>query len=343
LLDCNLLREAELKKFAQVPIYQGEECLVDITATPADSPSLMQNEQLRRKKRLMEIIEHGLPPFPHTVVELTAVLSSPSADVRKAAKLIRTDPSLSAHVLRLCNSPLFALRSRVIGIEQAAALLGTDRLRSIAMTGSLVDFAECGLPKDQVNAFWKHSFLAALLSEHLAKYRAYPEKEQAYIAGLLHDIGQVPHWMLAAEEKAKKQAAPPENWPDNTSIERDHFGMDHCEIGSRMARSWNFMPSFIDVLVSHHEPEQAQHDPYLVQIIAAVEHFLLAKAEASPADGDTLPSPDQPQQREASPEATWQPFADADWHVISEHLENEYHRLLPLVERGVASVTGGAN
>lgn len=67
--------------------------------------------------------------------------------MKKAAKLIRTDPSLSAQVLRMCNSPMFGLRSRVIGIEQAANLLGADRLRTIALTTSLVDFAGQGLQR----------------------------------------------------------------------------------------------------------------------------------------------------------------------------------------------------
>jgi HD-like signal output (HDOD) protein len=146
-------------------------------ALPVDSPSLALNEQGRRQRRLLEILNEGLPPFPHTLLELTAILSSPSADVKKAAKLIRTDPSLSAQVLRMCNSPLFGLRSRVISIEQASTLLGADRLRTLALTTSMVDFAGHGLPREQVTSFWHHSFLAALLSEHLAKRREYREKE----------------------------------------------------------------------------------------------------------------------------------------------------------------------
>lgn len=106
-----------------------------------DSPRPAHDEQDRRQKRLLEIVNAGLPPFPHTILELTAILSGPSADVKKAAKLIRTDPNLSAQVLRMCNSPLFSLRSRVISIAQAATLLGADRLRTLALTTSMVDFA----------------------------------------------------------------------------------------------------------------------------------------------------------------------------------------------------------
>jgi len=321
---------------------------VDIrAASPVDSASLPLNERFRRQKRLLEIINEGLPPFPHTALQLTAILSGPSADVKKAAKLIRTDPSLSARVLRMCNSSLFSLRSRVISIEQAAILLGTNRLRTLTLTTSMVNFAGSGLPPERATSFWKHNFLAAMLSEHLAKRSDYPETEQAYIAGLIHDIGQVALWMLTCEERAQKKTAPPENWFDNTSVECDYFGIDHCDIGSSMASGWNFMPSFIDVLINHHQPEQARHDPYLVKIVGAVEHFLLTRVEAEPSQSKV---PEPPTDRLASeisrsqfPERSRQPYDESEWQGIAQDLDIEYNRLLPLVEGGVTSVLAGAN
>jgi HD-like signal output (HDOD) protein len=286
-------------------------------------------------------------------MELTAVLSGPSADIKKAGKLIRTDPSLSAQVLRLCNSPMFGLRSRVISIEQATMLVGMERLRSIAMACSLVSYSGYGLPADQVTNFWEHSFLAGMLSEHLAKQTEYCEKEQAYIAGLLHDIGQIPQWMLAVEERAKQKNAADDDWIDNISIERDHFGMDHCEIGRSMALTWNFMPSFIDVLGHHHEPEDAQHDPNLVQIIATIEHFLLHKVEAENAAAENLaaqnashPAEGESQREDSKTEFAQielPVFANIDPPTLVTTLETEYERLLPLVRAGLITTVGGTH
>jgi len=253
-------------------------------------PALALDEQIRRQKRLQEIVNKGLPPFPHTVLELTAILSGPSADVKKAAKLIRTDATLSAQLLRMCSSPVFGLRSRVVSIEQAATLLGADRLRTLVLTTSMVDLAGGGLPREQSTRFWRHSFLAALLSEHLAKRTGYSESEQAYIAGLLHDIGQVPQWMLVSEEKFLANAPPPETWFDNPPAERDYFGLDHCRLGGQIATMWNLMPSFIDVLTNHHDSEQAGHDPYLARIVGAAEHFLLTRVQDESRE-DEAPEP----------------------------------------------------
>jgi HD-like signal output (HDOD) protein len=304
------------------------------------------HEQNQRQERLLEIIHDGLPPFPRTVVELTSVLSGPSPDVKKAAKLIRTDAALSAQLLRMCSSPVFGLRSRVVSIDQAATLLGADRLRTLVLTGAMVDLVGSGLPREQSTRFWEHSFLAAMLSEHLAKLTGYSEPEQAYIAGLLHDIGQVPHWMLVREGKSQKKTTLPEMWFDNPPIERDYFGLDHCKLGSCMATSWNFMPSFIDVLINHHQPTRAEHDPYLVQIVGAVEHFVLTRVQDKLADGG---APEPSSEQRASEigtlqvaERSSQSYGDSQWQAIADNLEIEYTRLLPVVAGGLTSVISGA-
>jgi len=158
---------------------------------------------------------------------------------------------------------------------------------------------------------------------------------------LLHDIGQVPQWLLACEEKSRGKAAPPENWFDNPSLEREYFGLNHCEVGSRMAAGWNFMPSFIDVLINHHWPEQAEHDPYLVQIVGAAEHFLLTHVHAELGTGELSEPPGDPQGSATGSlefaERTRQPYDDPEWQAMAADLEVEYKRLLPIVENGLKS------
>jgi putative nucleotidyltransferase with HDIG domain len=199
------------------------------------------------------------------------------------------------------------------------------------------------LPPEQAEQFSRHSFLAALLTERLATEMRHCEKEQAYIAGLLHDIGQIPQWMLAVEEKKGSRAEPPANWPDNVLAERDYFGMDHCEIGCSISGTWNFMPSFIDVLHYHHEPSEAEHDPKLVEIVAAVEHFLWTKAQEALA---TEPSGTQENSQASDAQASESgsgaslSFPNEKRHPVVEILEEEYNRVLPLVELGLTAPVG---
>lgn len=312
--------------------------------------------QERRKKRLMGILNKGLPTLPSYLLDLNAHLSSPVVDLKKVAKVIRTDPSLSAQVLRLCNSALFGLRRRVLSIEQAAVLLGTERLRTLVLTCAVMQFAGKHVPVKSLLGFWQHSFLSALLCERIARIVDYPEKEQAYLGGLLHDIGQLPLWMLVMEELAKQRPLPPDDWPDNLPVEREYFGMDHGKVGHWMGVAWNFMPSFMDVFEHHHDPHNAQHDPYLVAIIAAVDQFLAAQAvpdvevgeEGAVVDVPNLLSLEAGTPALAAQAGTtstllqcFPALTDEERQEILETLQTEYIHVLPLVQLGIAAVAPG--
>jgi HD-like signal output (HDOD) protein len=324
-------------------------------ANPPSQPpaSFLLAEQERRKKRLTGILSQDLPTLPNYVMDLNALLGSPTVDLKKVGKVIRTDPSLSSQVLRLCNSALFGLRRRVLSIEQAAILLGTERLRTLVLTCSLMQFAGKRVPSAQLMSFWQHSFLAALLSERIARQVDYFEKEQAYLCGLLHDIGQLPLSILVLEEEAKKRRPPPPDWLDNVAFEREYFGMDHCKVGRWMAVAWNFMPSFVDAFEYHHTPERAEHDPYLVGIVAAADQFLKTQAvptvppaeevplpeaaapETFPLDASAIPALEEP----SFLQACLPRLSESERQAVLEMLQTEYIHLLPLVQIGLASTT----
>jgi HD-like signal output (HDOD) protein len=330
------------------------------------SPVRLAAEQERRKKRLTGILSQDLPTLPAYVMDLNALLSSPTVDLKKVGKVIRTDPSLSAQVLRLCNSALFGLRRRVISIEQAAILLGTERLRTLVLTCSLMQFAGKRVPGAQLIAFWQHSFLTGLLSERIARQIDYFEKEQAYLCGLLHDIGQLPLSILVLEEEAKNRRLPPSGWIDNVPVEREYFGMDHCKVGRWMAVAWNFMPSFIDVFEYHHAPERAEHDPYLVGIVATADQFLMTQvvpteplvggAGVEAAEAAAANTASEAAARDAASVSDFPPgteppsfiqkclprLSEAERQALMEMLQTEYIHLLPLVQLGIANANSVA-
>jgi HD-like signal output (HDOD) protein len=309
-----------------------------VQVPPKSNPKLAREE---RKSRLQRIIRKGLPPFPQTALELTKILGGNSPDVQKAGRLISADPSLSAQVLRMCNSPMIALRSRVVSIEQATLLLGADRLRNLALNSSVLEFAKKALPEQEMSAFWRHSFMAAMLTQYLAQRRRNYEKSQAYIAGLLHDIGQVPQWMLVIEDKGKADNSLSDGWADNPSVETEYFGINHCELGGTMAGFWELMPSFVDVLNNHHSPNLAKHDSFLVRLVATIEFFLMAQEaiqrsssnseeSSEPAD-DTVLLENIQKMKQLGEDL----FGEDEWDNIEAGLEAEYLRLLPIVQTGL--------
>ena len=125
-------------------------------------------------------------------------------NLKRVAEIIRTDPSLTAQVLRLCNSAFMGFRERITKIENAVMLVGTERLRTMVLT-CLVEYVGHRVASEDIQSFWQHCFLTAALSERIARAIAYPQPEQAYLAGLLHDIGALPLLVVtSAESRARR-------------------------------------------------------------------------------------------------------------------------------------------
>jgi HD-like signal output (HDOD) protein len=289
--------------------------------------------QERRKNRLMSILTEGLPTLPSYVMELNTLLSSSSVDLKRVGKVIRNDPSLTAHVLRMCNSALFNVRRRVLSIEQATILMGAERLRTLVLTCSVMDFAGRQLSRDDVQTFWTHSFMTGMLSERIARWMEYSEPEQAYLGGLLHDIGTLPLLVIAGEEGSLKGDMHSGPWGGSLKIEKEYFGMNHCEVGRSIGQSWNFFPSFIDVFEHHHDPDHSARDPHLVGIIAAADHFCEFHAFGPVAEGEPMESTETDPSSEDEFLALCFPRLEAkERSELTEMLETEYLHLLPMME-----------
>jgi len=224
-----------------------------------------------RKHRVQTLVSNGLPVLPSYVIRLNSLLSSPSVDLNEVTKIIRADSSLSSQILGLANLALSGHKLRTLAIPEAVVLLGSERLRTLVLSCAFVRFSGCWLSRKDVQTFWQHSFLTASLSKKTAQRMGYPETEQAYVGGLVHDIGRLPLLIVAREEEEIERGKPPANWLDDPAIERDYFGLDHCEVGQSLGAAWKLSPSLIDVLKNHHTASNAVREPHLVEIVAAAD------------------------------------------------------------------------
>jgi HD-like signal output (HDOD) protein len=281
----------------------------------------------------MSILTEGLPTLPQYVLELNTLLSSSSVNLKRVGKVIRNDPSLAAQVLRMCNSALFSLRRRVLSIEEAAVLMGSERLRTLVLTCSIMEFTGKQLPKGEVQTFWKHSFMSGMLSERIARWVEYSEREQAYLGGLLHDIGTLPLLVVAKTEGALKGETRSGPWGGSLVSEKDYFGMNHCEVGRSIGQSWNFFPSFIDVFEHHHNPDRSTRDPHLVGIIAAADHFCEVQSLNPVNEGEPVELVETDPSFEEEFLTLCFPRLDAkERSELTDMLETEYLHLLPMLE-----------
>jgi putative nucleotidyltransferase with HDIG domain len=192
-----------------------------------------------------------LPPFPAVALRALNVLSGTETSLRDLCELIRPDPVFSAEILRIANSPLIAFPKEVTNVLQASMLLGFRRLQRLVVTVGLRSYVD-GACTTLLRSCWRHSVACAILAEHVARWNS-ADRDLSYTAGILHDIGRV---VLAATAPDSYSS-----WMENPAsdgnvleCERDLFGIDHCQAGSRLANAWR-LPEHFETICSHH------HDP----------------------------------------------------------------------------------
>jgi putative nucleotidyltransferase with HDIG domain len=245
----------------------------------------------RRKHRVNAVTSDGLSKLPGHAVQLNSLLSSPAVDLSEASEVIRSEPNLYVQVLSLANSALANPRQPVLSISEALVLLGAEHVRTLVLSYAFMKVAGEQLSDQSIQEFWRHSSLSATFSERIARRLGSPEPEEAYVAGLLHDIGRLPLLIVAQEEKAKGSVVPLK-WQDNPSLEREYFGLDHCDAGRSIGAAWNFVPVLIDAIEYHHAPLNAKIDASLVGIVAAGDYYSgLPSATTAEYQSEGLPMP----------------------------------------------------
>jgi HD-like signal output (HDOD) protein len=211
----------------------------------------------------------------------------------------------------------------------------------MVLTCSLVEYLGHRLAPADIQPFWQHCFLTAALGERLARGTAYPQPEQAYLAGLLHDIGALPLLVVTSAESKIAESSPSFGWGESVELEREHFGTDHCEVGHWIGVSWNFPPALREVMVGHHTPREAIQDPQLVGMVSAADQFCVRRgiglgsvpSELSESGGNTNQVTLQNCLPQLKPEET---------DKLAEMLETDFLHLIQLMEFGASGLFGGA-
>jgi len=235
--------------------------------TPRIFETVQENREAR-KRRLAKIVSECVASLPSNISQLDALLSTAPVDLTRVTRIISADSEFGGLLLSLASTELFNVRSCGVTLPQAVVLFGSERLRTFSFAYAFFKHAGRGLSSADRQQLWQHSFLTAALSERTARQVGYPECGQAYLAGLIHDIGRLPLLEAARQEKSAGRPLPAD-WADSPSAERECFGVDHCELGKLISAAWRVAPSFLDAVAYHHSPGRASHDPDLAEIVAA--------------------------------------------------------------------------
>ncbi len=191
--------------------------------------------------------------LPHVAMRVLEVAQDPDASVSQLKGVLEQDVSLTARVLRCVNSSLFGLRVKVTNLQTAVAYLGFNQVRNLAVTASVAEIFRGGeaIGTYHREELWKHLVSVGICARMIAMRQRLQIFEDAFLAGLLHDIGIVLLDQHAHTAFREVIAALQPNVP-LVEVEKSILGFDHTEAGERIATSWKFPEAARDAIRYHH-------------------------------------------------------------------------------------------
>jgi diguanylate cyclase (GGDEF)-like protein len=229
-----------------------------------------------------------LPSLPTVAVRLLELSRDTDTLIRDVVDIIKSDPALSAKILKAANSTYFGVRCEVKSLERAVPLLGTTVTTSLALSFSLVDATmQRGPLAEHYRQYWKQSLVHATAAESLAVCIAPAMAPEFFLGGLLQDIGRlamlktIPQEYTAVLNTADREGAA------LIDVESSHLGFDHAYIGGQLLEHWKLPPELIEAVRHHHEEvdalwgyrESADFSLYAASALAASvgEYFCTAR------------------------------------------------------------------
>jgi putative nucleotidyltransferase with HDIG domain len=192
----------------------------------------------------------SIPPFPAIALKALKLMSGTDTSLLELCNLVRSDHAFSVAILKIANSPLVAFPKTVTSVLQASMLLGFQRLRSVVVTVGLKAYLEDGL-SPLMQSCWRHSVACAIIAERSAK-RRFLDKDFAYTAGILHDIGRVAMASMMPQAYTRVVERGADRPQDVLQSEREFCGIDHCQAGRSLVIAWNLPDTFAEITACHH-------------------------------------------------------------------------------------------
>jgi putative nucleotidyltransferase with HDIG domain len=242
-----------------------------------------------------------LPVLPSIVSKTMELSRDPSCGARDLAKTISLDPGISSKVLRLANSAYYGFASQISTITHAVVVLGFNAVSNLVVGSAVMEFfgGESEGSLFQRYGLWKHSLAAATAARLLAEDLGLPATncEQAFIGGLLHDVGKAlldhrfpTEWRWAVAQCHERSC-------NLIEAESDVLGITHPEVGELLANKWGFAETLVGPIAHHHSLAGDGSVPTEVALAHAGDRFA-HRAEIGSSGAALVPSLDPRARRE---------------------------------------------
>lgn len=229
----------------------------------------------------------ALKPVSHMGDKIMEIACNPDSSLTDLVDVIQYDQSMTANLLKICNSPYFGLKSRISSVRQAVTFLGVEKVACLVTLGSSAQNfkkTQSGYDLDE-GELWRYSVSSALIAQELAE-RLCPEKiSLVFTAALLKDIGKIILSNYVQEAFNDIIEAVNQKGLSFVEAEQEIIGIDHAELGARVAEAWHFAPDMVNIIRHHHCPDQAADNDLSIPIVYLADSVCMMIGIGGGADG----------------------------------------------------------
>ncbi len=211
--------------------------------------------------RIIEEIDR-LTPVSNIGERMMQIASDPSGTLADVVDLVRYDQAMTANLLKICNSAYLGLTRKVTSVSQAVTYLGINKVASLVMMGSSADnFREANAGYDlRKGELWRYSVSSALIAQDIAERVGLSHGALVFTSALLKDIGKVILNRFVGNTLEEINRMVEKESLTFIEAEKRIIGIDHAELGARVAEKWNFGPDMVHIIRHHHVPGRARED-----------------------------------------------------------------------------------
>jgi putative nucleotidyltransferase with HDIG domain len=194
--------------------------------------------------------------LPEVTSKIIATVEDPKSTAGTLHKIVSHDPALVTRIMKVVNSAFYGLPGQIGSIERAIVLLGLNAIKNIAVAASLgqlfrgAKLCDGFTPKD----LWTHCIAVGVTARELAKQMKLPVADEAFLAGMIHDVGLLISLQTAPEQLRQVCEAAKTSDRAFIDLEREMMGMDHQQLGACLAEQWRFPKNCQLVAGNHHHP-----------------------------------------------------------------------------------------
>jgi len=219
---------------------------------------------------------NNMKTLPQVEIRLSKLISDKKSTMQEFEEVIRMDPTLVLRLLSLVNSSYYGLRQKVTNISRAVVFIGMKNLRNIVVTEALKSIFKNSLNDDifSRSQLWLHCAAVSICSQMISE-RIFEQKgEDAFLCGILHDIGMIVEDQVAQELFFQTCKTYEPGSRPITEYEREIIGADHCEVGYVLARDWELPVEVQDGIKNHHTNMEKVSPSSITGIIQIAEYIV---------------------------------------------------------------------